>query len=289
MIVFLITKKVEKHRNLIYINTLYQAIMAAIYLFTLKQYDSLSFFGVQGLMVITMAIYLLPNKIIISQLIAVLFSVLFFVDPINEIEGLKIHEFYRVIAYQIIVLTYCSINNCWSESNKRKRYAANKELLELSSKDPLTGIYNRAKFDDTMDMWISYSERYGSPFSIILFDIDDFKGINDNYGHLAGDKVAKKIASTINKSIRDTDIFARWGGDEFVILLPNTDIQQAEEIAERMRICISNNLYEPVKNITCSFGVAVYEKNDTTQSLLNKADKLLLQAKAAGKDRVVSM
>ncbi|HOT22475.1 MAG TPA: GGDEF domain-containing protein, partial [Sedimentibacter sp.] len=112
---------------------------------------------------------------------------------------------------------------------------------------------------------------------------------NDKYGHLAGDSVAIKIAETISKSIRDTDIFARWGGDEFVLLLPNTDVQEAENMAERMRECISNNLCDPISNITCSFGVAAYEKNDTTQSLLNKADKLLLQAKASGKDRVVSM
>jgi diguanylate cyclase (GGDEF)-like protein len=126
-------------------------------------------------------------------------------------------------------------------------------------------------------------------FLVNGYIVDDFKEINDKYGHLAGDSVAIKIVETISKTIRDTDIFARWGGDEFVLLLPNTDVQEAENMAERMRDCISNNLCDPIRNITCSFGVAAYEKNDTIQSLLNKADKLLLQAKASGKDRVVSM
>jgi two-component system cell cycle response regulator len=286
--VFLITKKIMKYKNLIYIITLYQAIMAISYLLTLKQYDLLNYFSVLGLMIITLAIYLLPNKIMLSQIITIVFSILFFLYPSQKIEGLKAHEFYRIIAYQTILLIYCNINYCWTEINKRKEFVANREIFDLSVKDPLTGIYNRKKFDEEMDKWIGFSEGYGNSFSLILFDIDDFKGINDNYGHIVGDSVIKNIVATTTKSIRDTDVFARWGGDEFVLLLPNTDIQQAEEIAERMRKYIRNNLYDSVENITCSFGVATYEKNDTTQSLLRKADDLLLKAKTNGKDRVVS-
>ena len=286
IIVFFISKKVKKHKNLIYIITLYQAIMVFTYLFTLKQFDSLNYFSFIGLMVITLAIYLLPNKIIFSQIITIVFSILFFLYPAHKIEGLKTNDFYRIIAYQIILLFYCNINYCCIETNKRKRFVANKELLNLSAKDPLTGIYNRMKFDDEINRWISFSERYGNSCSLILFDIDDFKGINDKYGHLIGDSVIIKIAETINKSIRDTDVFARWGGDEFVLLLPNTDIQQAKEMAERMRKSICNNSYEADIKITCSFGVANYEKNDTKQSLLRKADNLLLHAKENGKNRV---
>lgn len=287
--VFIITKKITNHKNLIYIITAYQVIMAISYLFTLKQYDLLNYFSILGLMVITLAIYLLPNKIMFSQIITIVFSILFFLYNCQKFEGLKSHEFYRIVTYQSILLIYCNINYCWTETNKRKIFAANRELFELSAKDPLTGIYNRKKFDEEIDKWISFSKRYDSSFSLILFDIDDFKRINDKYGHIVGDSVIKNIAEIISKSIRDTDIFARWGGDEFVILLPNTDIQQAKEIAERMRKYIRDNLYEMEENITCSFGLASYEKNDTTQSLLRKADDLLFKAKTKGKDRVVNL
>jgi diguanylate cyclase (GGDEF)-like protein len=151
----------------------------------------------------------------------------------------------------------------------------------------VTGVYNRKKFDDAMDEWISLSKRYGNPLSLILLDIDDFKAVNDNYGHIVGDSVLKNIAATVSRSIRDTDIFARWGGDEFVILLPNTDIRQAETLAERIRECIASNPLDHPRDITCSFGVAAYEENDTKQSLLRRVDDLLLKAKASGKDRVV--
>ncbi|HOW22383.1 MAG TPA: GGDEF domain-containing protein [Sedimentibacter sp.] len=286
ILVYITTKQIKSHRHLVYIITLYQASMVFTYLFTLKQIDSLNYFSVIGLIVITLAIYLLPNKIVLSQTVTVIFSILFFLYPVHKLEGLQDREFHRIIAYQIILILYCNINHCWNEINKRKIFAANKELLDLSAKDPLTGIYNRAKLDDEISRWISFSERYGNSISLILFDIDDFKGVNDKYGHLAGDNVIKKVAETINNAVRKTDIFARWGGDEFVLLLPNTDLMQALNMAERIKLCISNTSFEPDINISCSFGVATYEKNDTKESLLRKVDDLLLQAKANGKNRM---
>lgn len=268
ILVYITTKQIKSHRHLVYIITLYQASMVFTYLFTLKQIDSLNYFSVIGLIVITLAIYLLPNKIVLSQTVTVIFSILFFLYPVHKLEGLQDREFHRIIAYQIILILYCNINHCWNEINKRKIFAANKELLDLSAKDPLI------------------SERYGNSISLILFDIDDFKGVNDKYGHLAGDNVIKKVAETINNAVRKTDIFARWGGDEFVLLLPNTDLMQALNMAERIKLCISNTSFEPDINISCSFGVATYEKNDTKESLLRKVDDLLLQAKANGKNRM---
>lgn len=288
MTVFFVTKKTMKYTNLIYLITAYEAIVAIAYLVILEQYDSLRYLSVLGLMVISLVIYILPNKVMFSQIISVTLSILFFLYPAQKIEGLEEYDVYQIIAYQIILLIYCNISTCLTNSYKRKQFVTSRELLALSIMDPLTCIYNRAKFDDEMDKWVNFSNRYGNPLSLILFDIDDFKRVNDSYGHLVGDSVIKSIVATIKKSIRNTDIFARWGGEEFVILLPNTDIWQAVEMAERMRICIRNNLYDPAKNITCSFGIATFEKDDTALSLLRKADELLLQAKASGKDSIVS-
>lgn len=286
--VYFIAGKTVKYRQLIYVITFYQTMMAVTYLLTLAEYDSLNYFSILALMVITLAIYLLPNKVVFSQIITVCFSIAFFASAAHKLEGLQTAEFYRIVAYQAILLIYTNINYCWVETTKRKTFIANRELLELSSKDPLTGIYNRKKFDDALDEWMDYSERSGSPLSIILFDIDNFKGINDNYGHIVGDNVLKNVAVSVSGSIRNTDIFARWGGDEFVILLPKTGIQDAEEVAGRIKECISQDFPEIAERITCSFGVAAFEEHDTKQSLLRRVDHLLLQAKTSGKDRVVS-
>ena len=119
-----------------------------------------------------------------------------------------------------------------------------------------------------------------------LFDVDNFKRVNDSFGHMAGDSLLKDIAVTVNSSVRESDTFARWGGDEFAILLPNTDLQRAEIMTERLRERIQNSTLGTLQGITCSFGVAEYEQNDTKQSLLIRADDLLLQAKSSGKGRV---
>lgn len=288
-IVYFAVRRITKHQHLVYLITFYQAMMALTYLLTLKYYESLDYFSILALMVITLAMYLLPNRIVFSQIVSVVFAILFFMYPIHKINSLQIHEFHRIIAYQAILLIYCNINYCWAEAYKRKTFKANRELLEMSTKDPLTGVYNRKNFDDAVDHWISLSKRYGHPFSLILFDIDNFKAVNDTYGHIVGDRVLKDAASLIRQVIRETDVFARWGGDEFAILLPETNLQEARKLAERLQdhIAENNPLRSPTE-ITCSFGVTQYQEDDTKYSLLSRVDDLLLAAKAGGKNKIVS-
>ncbi|MGI1660424.1 MAG: GGDEF domain-containing protein [Desulfitobacterium sp.] len=285
--IFFISKQTKNYSSFIYLITMYEAIAAIAFLMILEQYNSLTYLSFFSLMAVTLAIYILPNKIFFCQLITIALSTLFFLYPGQKIEGLGEYDMYKIIAYQIILLIYCNINYSLTNSYKRKQFASSKELLALSVTDPLTGIYNRTKFDEEIDRWMNFSNRYGNPLSLVIFDIDDFKKVNDNYGHLVGDKVIKNIVATIKRSLRNTDIFARWGGDEFVILLPNTEVWQARELGERMCKCIRDDLKETNIYISCSLGIAILEKDDTAQSLLRRADDLLLQAKASGKNRVV--
>ncbi|HPT83729.1 MAG TPA: GGDEF domain-containing protein [Limnochordia bacterium] len=118
--------------------------------------------------------------------------------------------------------------------------------------------------------------------------MDDFKGINDQRGHMVGDAVLKEIAARATGSIRKSDILARWGGDEFTILLPDTDLEEAQKLAERVRSSLLAGGFAAVDSITCSFGATAYEPGDTKHSLLRRVDDLLRQAKCCGKDRVVS-
>ncbi len=162
----------------------------------------------------------------------------------------------------------------------------NKELIRLSTTDPLTGVYNRAKFNQEFKRNIDYTKRYGTPLSLIIIDFDNFKRINDNYGHLAGDSVIVQFVEIVNKNIRTIDIFARWGGEEFVLLLPNTDLNQGMATAERLRCNIEKHVFAKADKITCSFGVAQYSNDDNMESLLHKADKMLYEVKSKGKNCV---
>ena len=169
-------------------------------------------------------------------------------------------------------------------------YLLNKEIEQISYHDKLTGIYNRNRLYEFLERDIQLKERYNQDFSFIIFDIDHFKLVNDTNGHLIGDKVLKEIAKLVQSSIRTTDILFRFGGDEFVILLSNTNLDEGAVVAEKIRkkVEVYEHMKEINQKITISIGVTEYKPNEKVQELLNRADKLLYKAKEQGRNRVIA-
>jgi len=162
-----------------------------------------------------------------------------------------------------------------------------KKLSAIAYTDSLTQIYNRLHFAHFLDAEIDKVQRYGRTFSIIFFDIDNFKKVNDTYGHLTGDTVLEKITEIVSSINRSSDIFARYGGEEFIILVPETDVNGAFIHAERLRRDIEEFEFDTVGHITSSFGVTQYRlENDSVEKLLDRADKALYQAKDFSRNRV---
>jgi len=163
-----------------------------------------------------------------------------------------------------------------------------KNLLKVSSiTDGLTGLYNRTYIDEQFRQFIKESSRYGKPFSIAMFDLDHFKRVNDEYGHNTGDEVLRQVAETFHNLIRETDIAGRYGGEEFLLLFPQTDHEEALVVTERIRINIERLEFEGgPEQITVSAGVAQYG-GESAQELLNQADKNLYMAKQSGRNRIV--
>jgi len=161
----------------------------------------------------------------------------------------------------------------------------NRELESLSTTDRLTGLFNRMKLDTALKKEISRIDRYDHGLSIILMDIDHFKMVNDKLGHQAGDEVLKDVAATLRENVREVDIVGRWGGEEFLIICPETDLEGAYAIAEKMRSKMENWNLKSV-NATGSFGVAEFAKGDEEGDLIRKADRALYKAKESGRNRV---
>ncbi len=157
---------------------------------------------------------------------------------------------------------------------------------ELSMKDSMTRIYNRKKFLDELSAEIQRSVRYQHPLSLIMFDIDLFKRINDTYGHQTGDKAILQIVKLVRQSIRTTDIFGRYGGEEFIISLPETAIVEAALIAERLRVKIAELKIDDIGTLTCSFGVTHLIDNEGVDELIKRTDNALYLAKANGRNLV---
>ncbi len=163
------------------------------------------------------------------------------------------------------------------------------EKVEMKNKvyyDNLTGIYNRNKIDEVFKDSIARADRYDETFSMILVDIDHFKSFNDIHGHLVGDEVLILLAKTIERVTRETDTFARWGGEEFVMILPKTSKENAAVVAEHLRSNVEKIEHKTAGGVTASFGVCQYEKNDTKKNMYEKCDKALYRAKANGRNRV---
>ncbi len=170
-----------------------------------------------------------------------------------------------------------------------KRNTAIKEkekFYNIATHDYLTKIYNRQMFDDIYKREFKSYIRYKTPMSLILFDIDNFKKINDEYGHDVGDRVLKELVQVVEKNVRDSDVFARWGGEEFVILMKETTIDVAYEKADHIRQAIANHTIEGVGHVTCSFGVAAPGDEKHPLAIFKNADNALYKAKENGKNRV---
>jgi diguanylate cyclase (GGDEF)-like protein/PAS domain S-box-containing protein len=168
-------------------------------------------------------------------------------------------------------------------------YSMAQTLEEQASIDVLTGIFNRMKFEEFFDLEFQKAKMQRNQLSIILLDVDNFKLINDTYGHDVGDDVLRTMAKLISQNIRSTDTLSRWGGEEFVILLPGTALEQAKIVATNLKNVISKCKFDSLSyNITCSFGVAVCNDDDNKEKLFKRVDTVLYKAKNSGKNIVIS-
>lgn len=166
---------------------------------------------------------------------------------------------------------------------------ANARIITLMHTDPLTGLANRRYFADMLEKAMAFSSRHNQALSLIMIDLDNFKAINDTYGHKAGDQVLTSFAQLLQDFIRKEDLAARFGGEEFILMLPATEAKQAVVMADRLRALMENVTYPfATSKITGSFGITQYRPDDTFETLINRVDGALYAAKGAGKNRVMS-
>ncbi len=173
-------------------------------------------------------------------------------------------------------------------SRNLKLQTINEKLKLLSSIDQLTQLPNRRKMENELKKEWARAQRYNVKFSLILFDIDRFKKINDTFGHMAGDAVLMDIACLLKGTVRSTDFVCRWGGEEFLILCPNTELKEAKELANRLRVTIENHSFSINRRVTISAGVCEYGMYKSIDDMLTKTDEKLYKAKKEGRNRVVA-
>jgi diguanylate cyclase (GGDEF)-like protein/PAS domain S-box-containing protein len=167
-----------------------------------------------------------------------------------------------------------------------QRIALEAQLKKLATIDALTNIYNRYKINEEIEEEFVRVNRYDEPFSLVMFDIDFFKKVNDTYGHDAGDEVLRTLSRIIKENIRETDKFGRWGGEEFMLLAPYCEKEEACRLAEKLRSSVEAYKFEDMGTITVSIGVSTYQEKDTKETILKRVDTALYEAKESGRNRV---
>ena len=164
-------------------------------------------------------------------------------------------------------------------------------LRELASRDVLTNAFSRSHMQQALRFSASRLRRSGQPYSVAMLDVDHFKQVNDRWGHVVGDEVLKRITAVMQQELRDTDLFGRWGGEEFIVLLPETRLRAACETAGRLRACLQRIDFAPAApglRVTVSIGVARAAEGETPDSVIGRADTALYSAKGGGRNRVAA-
>ncbi|MCX8075586.1 MAG: diguanylate cyclase [Aquificaceae bacterium] len=205
-------------------------------------------------------------------------------DSFMRKDGSLIEVELDVKPIQIYSILEGAIMSFYDISEMKKR---EKELYTMAVHDKLTGLYNRWYAEDFFEKEFARMNRQSLSISLIMLDVDNFKKINDTYGHNVGDEVLRSLAGIIRKSVRSYDLVVRWGGEEFLVLLPDTDAQEAVSIAERVRSSVEAFSMEGIPKFTVSIGVTSYRVEDTVESFIERADNALYLAKSKGKNCVV--
>lgn len=190
-------------------------------------------------------------------------------------------------AFLTLRLTLTPLLQQSQESNRQLEETV-KKVTRLSVTDPLTGIFNRQKFNQSLQQEVNKAARYKLPLSLIMFDLDHFKQVNDRFGHPAGDVVLQECTEVINSNIRSSDLFARWGGEEFILILPHQTLASAALTAEKLRAAVDEHSFETIGHLTISCGVTQLISKEGSESLLQRLDENLYRAKAEGRNRVVA-
>ncbi len=206
--------------------------------------------------------------------------------PPEEPEKLNTIPSYVPVVFFMAALLVLLVGH---QAKKLELQSINRALSIQASIDNLTGIFNRQKFEALLREEQERHQRYGHPLALVMFDVDDFKSINDEKGHLAGDQILQELTALVAGALRNTDVFARWGGEEFIILLPDTDRVGASQLAEKLRKLLESSRFSGEQRVTASFGVAELLQDDDMDDLVERADMAMMFAKTQGKNRVCSV
>jgi diguanylate cyclase (GGDEF)-like protein len=287
--VFFLVNRIKTFRMFSIIISSCELISIVNFLLVFILYDSPDLLiQAMGMITIVIIVFTVPNRWTYMLVSSILGLLGFVICASLFIESGGLNEFAASATYISVAVILCSISAWNTEKHQRKEFFARVELKRICTTDYLTNTASRFKIEEEADRWIDFCHRNGLPLCMVFIDVDNLKSINDVYGHQKGDSVLAEMANLMRSQLHGSDVLARWGGDEFVLLLPNVTLENAVAICERIRESIYNyDFVEDVK-VTCSFGVVAMKENSVFESMVRESDKLMYRGKKTGKNKVIS-
>ena len=264
-----------------------ELLSMVISLYVLAQYESPNFLiQSMGMIATILIVFLVPNRKSFQLALSIFAAFSFFVFTYQHIRNVPTNDLLASIVYAVVAITLCAVSSFINEKNQLREFIAKNRLEQMSTTDFLTNTANRFRLEEEADRWMSFCRRQKLPLCLVFVDVDNLKQINDTFGHSAGDSVLITLSNLMQAQLRNSDTIARWGGDEFVLLLPNVTLKNAVTLLDRLKNAIGATSFGENVQVTCSYGVVEMSENCSFQSMLHEADELMYAGKRDGKNKI---
>jgi|AGTN01.2.fsa_nt_gi diguanylate cyclase (GGDEF) domain len=284
-VLFFRVRKFRSFKALFAAVTAMELFAAIVFLLVFGLYSDPDFMIQQlGIMLIILVIFMVPNRLSCTLSASILSAAGYLAVTYSPFADTNTAEYITSAIYLAAEIALGAVFAVTSLKSQQQAYAINTELQKVYATDPLTQVGNRVRLEKESKKWFTYCSRHNLPLSLVLFDIDNMKKINDQHGHLTGDAMICELVQIICGNLRKNDVCIRWGGDEFVLLLPGISAGTATRLIERLRKEIELHQFPAQADVTCSFGITDTRQGATLEDMLHIADQSLYQAKKQGKN-----
>lgn len=281
--------KLRKFKQMALMVTGCEAVSLAIYLIAMPLYGNFNYMiQAMGVLSFILVIFLIPNRTLYVILLATFGPVGFFICAGTSAPMIDTNEFWASMVYILLAIVLCAVFATSTQRHQYREYIAKSKLEHLSSTDFLTDTANRFRLEEEAVRWMEFCRRQKMPLSLAFIDVDNLKSVNDRYGHAAGDAVLVDLARTFQQQMRSSDTLARWGGDEFVLLLPNTSLDNAVLFMQRIKSSLEKAETTASVSITWSCGIVQMRPGAGFHTLLSEADALMYEGKHKGRNAICS-
>jgi len=281
--------KLRKFKQIALMVTGGEAISLTIYLVAMPLYGKFNYMiQAMGIISFILVIFLIPNRTLYVILLAIFGPAGFFICAGASAPTIDTNEFWASMVYILLTIVLCAVFATSTQRHQYREYIAKSKLEHLSSTDFLTDTANRFRLEEEAVRWMEFCRRQKMPLSLAFIDVDNLKSVNDRHGHAAGDAVLVDLARTFQQQMRSSDTLARWGGDEFVLLLPNTSLDNAVLFMQRIKSSLAKVETTAPVSITWSCGIVQMRPGAGFHTLLSEADALMYDGKHKGRNAICS-